>query len=77
MDIPLYRRIFNHIHRIATRTNRHSETTILEDFFHIKTMLRRSFADKKAMVEMCAHAGAKLTVVKTYKEADFLLDELM
>lgn len=76
LDISLSKRIWNHVKRVVLRSNRHPELTILQDLSHIKHMVKRTFADRDAINELCALAEQKLTIIRSEKESNELLKEL-
>ena len=76
LDIPLYRRLFNHLKRIFT-TERHKELTKWDDFKYFYEIIRRNFSSKKSkMKQFASEYSHKIKIFRNYKEIEKYLDTL-
>lgn len=73
LDIPLYRRLFNHIKRIL-KTERHKELTKWDDFKFIYEIIRRTFIKGPKLRQFINGHIGKVVVLKNYKEVEDYLN---
>jgi adenylate kinase family enzyme len=75
LDIPLYRRLFNHLQRIL-KTERHKELTRWDDFKFIYQIIRRTFIKGPKMRQFIKEHSNKAKIFRNYKEIDDYLKSL-
>lgn len=76
LDIPLYRRLFNHLLRIL-KEDRHKELTKWDDFKYFYEIIRRNFSSKNSKMKQFASSYSnKIKILRNYKEVKRYLDTL-
>jgi len=75
LDIPLYRRMFNHLQRIF-KTDRHKELTKWDDFKFFYEIIFRTFAKGPKMKKFIQEHSGKAKIFRNYKEIDEYLKTL-
>lgn len=75
VDIPMFRRIFNHIKR-SFFSNRHPELNMWHEFIFIFEIIRRTIVKSPKMRKFANDHSDKLVHLKSYKEVDRYLDQL-
>ncbi len=75
LDIPLWRRLINHVRRVF-RTNRHPEITRWEDMKFTYQIIKRTFTHGKDMREFVKTYRSKSIILKNYREVDQYLNDL-
>lgn len=68
IDIPLHRRMYNHVLRVIKRQNRHSEISVWEDLLFTYDMIRRTKKTNIVLPPLFVLAGNKLHIAKNYSE---------
>ncbi len=76
IDIPLHRRMFNHLTRVMTQKERHPETSLWQDLLFTFDMIRRTRYTNEKLPGLLAEAENKLKIVKNYREIETLLDSI-
>ena len=75
LDIPLYRRLFNHLKRIFT-TERHKELTKWDELKFFYEIITRTFTKNKRLRQfVCEHLD-KVKTFKNYKEVENYFNSL-
>lgn len=69
LDIPLYRRLFNHIKRMF-KYEKHKEVTRWEDFKFIYQIIRRTFLKGPIIRRFVSEHSDKVKIFKNYKEVE-------
>ena len=69
LDIPLWRRLMNHLHR-AFFTERHPELSRWDDFKFITEIVRRTFTHGNQMKQFVHEHPEKVVQLRSHKEAD-------
>lgn len=69
LDIPLWRRLVNHFHRVFF-TERHSELSRWNDFKFFTEIIRRTFTHGKHMQEFVKEHPEKVVHLRSHKEVD-------
>lgn len=75
LDIPLYRRLFNHIKRIF-KSGRHKELTKWDEFKFIYQVIRRTFIKGPKLRQFVIDHIDKVKVFKNYKEIELYFNNL-
>jgi len=75
LDIPLYRRLLNHLRRIF-KTERHQEITKLDDFKFIYQIIRRTFIKGPKLRQFVSEHSDKVKIFRNYKEIEGYLNTL-
>lgn len=76
LDIPLYRRLFNHLKRII-KNDRHKELTKWDDIKYFIEIIRRNFSSKKSkMKQFSSEYASKIKILRNYKDVKKYLDAL-
>jgi adenylate kinase family enzyme len=75
LDIPLYRRIFNHLKR-THGANRNKELTKWEDYKFIYTIIRRTFEANSKIKQFIHDHNDKVRIFRKYKEIEEYLNTL-
>ena len=75
LDIPLYRRLFNHTKRIF-KSDRHKELTKWKDFKFIYQIIRRTFLKGPKLRQFVLDHPDKIKVYKNYKEIELYFNNL-
>lgn len=75
IDIPLYRRIFNHIKRVFF-SKRHPELNMWHEFLFIFEIIKRTFTKGPKMRKFAEENSEKLIHIKSYKEMKNYFDSL-
>jgi len=69
LDIPLYRRLFNHLQRIF-KPGRHKELTMWDEFKFFYEIVYRTFAKGPKMRQFIQEHSDKAKILRNYKEID-------
>ncbi len=75
LDIPLYRRLFNHLQRIFT-TERHKELKVWDDVKFFSQTIRLTPMRKEKFKKFLQEHGNKVKILKNYKEVEKYLNSL-
>jgi len=75
LDIPLYRRLFNHLKR-TFKSDRHKELTKWDEFKFIYQIIRRTFIKGPKLKQFVLDHPDKIKVFKNYKEIEEYLNTL-
>ncbi|MFA6552474.1 MAG: hypothetical protein WCT19_03160 [Candidatus Paceibacterota bacterium] len=75
LDIPLYRRLFNHLQRIF-KTERHKELTRWDEFKFFYEIIYRTFAKGPKMRRFVSEHSDKVKIFRNYKEIEKYLKTL-
>jgi adenylate kinase family enzyme len=75
LDIPLWRRLVNHLYRIFLK-GRHPELNRWDDFIFIFEIIRRTFTHGVAMKKFVKQQGDKVIHIRNYTQAKKYLDSL-
>lgn len=75
LDIPVHRRIWNHLKRVF-KSERHEELTRIDDLLFIFEIIRRQFSKMPAMRKFAAENKDKLIILKSFMEVDEYTDKL-
>ena len=75
LDIPLYRRIFNHLQRVFT-TKRHKELTIWNDITFIYRTIQLTPMRNEKLKKFVQEHGDMVKVLKNYKQVEEYLATL-
>lgn len=65
LDIPLRRRVWNHLYRIFT-TERHPELTIWDELFFIRKMIKRTYGEGRDMEKFVTDHAHKSVRLESY-----------
>lgn len=76
LDIPLWRRLFNHLKRVVFE-ERHQELSKWNDFMFTIEIIRRTFTHGPQMREFVAQNIEKAIILKSHKEANTYLSNLL
>ncbi|MFT5849784.1 MAG: adenylate kinase family enzyme [Patiriisocius sp.] len=76
LDIPLYRRLANHLTRTLLQKDRHPEAGFWQDLLHTKTIIRRNKEGAKVMKEFKIVHQHHITILSNYLEIEKYLDQL-
>ncbi len=69
LDIPLWRRLVNHVHRVFF-SERHSELRRWDDVTFIFEIVRRTFTHGKQMQQFVREHPKKIVHLRSYKEVE-------
>ena len=69
LDIPLYRRLFNHLQRIF-KTDRHKELTKWDEFKFFYEIIYRTFANDAKIRQFTQEHSDKAKIFRNYKKKD-------
>lgn len=75
LDIPLWKRLVNHLRRVFN-TDRHPELSRWEDFIFTFEMIKRTFTHDPAIRKFVGQQGNKVTILKSYPEKEKYLESL-
>jgi len=75
LDIPLWRRLVNHLHRVLF-VERHSELSRWDDFKFISEIIRRTFTHGVLMRQFVRENPEKVIHLHSHKDADGYLANL-
>ena len=75
LDIPVYRRIFNHLKRMHG-SNKNKKLTRWEDYRFVYTIIRRTFKENSKIKQFIHNHNNKVRVFKNYKEVEKYLNTL-
>lgn len=75
LDIPLYRRLFNHLQRIF-KTDRHKELTKWDEFKFFYEIVYRTYTKDSKMRQFIQEHSHKVKILQNYKEIDEYLKKL-
>ncbi|MFA6586140.1 MAG: hypothetical protein WCS86_03190 [Candidatus Paceibacterota bacterium] len=75
LDIPLYRRLFNHLYRIS-KTDRHKELTKWEEFKFLYEIIRRTFLKDSKLRQFVYKHSDRVKTFRNYKEIEEYLNTL-
>lgn len=67
LDIPLWRRVWNHLYRVFF-TERHQELSKWDDLKFTYQIVRRTFTQGRGMKKFVRENPEKVVVLRTYKE---------
>ncbi len=70
LDISLWRRIINHLHRTFTPNDRHPEFSIFDNILFLYQLVKRTWVYKKKMNELMKEHKEKLVVLKSRQEIE-------
>jgi len=76
IDIPLWRRQYNHLTRILLGKDRHPEISLTQDLHFTWDMIRRTKKGQPHIEELCRNYTDKLTVLNSYKAVDAFFEDL-
>ena len=76
VDIPLWKRLLNHTKRLFERSNRHKETSVLDDLQFYYGILRRQFTTLPKVRKLAMEFGAKVVTLRSRGEIDEFLQSL-
>ncbi len=76
LDIPLYRRLFNHLKRIF-KNERHEELSVWNDVAFIYEIIRRTFLKGPKLKQFVMDHSDKVKTFKNYKQLDIYLNTLV
>ena len=76
LEIPLYRRVYNHIKRVVLQQNRHSELSFWEDLLHVFTLIKRNYTNRQVYESFKGHFAEKIITLKSYSEVGGYLESL-
>lgn len=74
-DIPLYRRLFNHLKRM-NQPGRHKELTKWDEIKFFYEIIKRTFTRTRKMKKFVCEHGNKVKILKNYREADAYLETI-
>ncbi len=75
LDIPLHRRLFNHLLRII-KTNRHKELKKWDDVTYFYDIVRKTFNNDKSIREFALEHSNKVKTFKNYNELEKFIKSL-
>lgn len=75
LQIPLYRRLFNHLLRIF-KSDRHPELTKWDDIKYFYEIIIRTFKRNPKMRKYLEEHSTKVKILRNYKETEKYLDTL-
>jgi adenylate kinase family enzyme len=75
LDIPLYRRLWNHVHRVFV-TERHPELSKWDEFKFLYEIIRRTPNRSTKMREIIEKNKGKSKILRNYKEIDEYLKQI-
>ncbi len=76
LDIPLFKRMFNHLKRWFRNDDRHSEVSRWEDLLFTFDMIRRTKNSQPKIQSIIDTYSEKILVLKNYKEVEDYLKQL-
>ena len=77
IEIPLYRRLFNHWKRIICNEDRHPEITKVHDFLHSYEIIKRTYTFEPKLELFKERYHDKLVVLRSYKAVEDFLKQLI
>lgn len=69
LDIPLYKRLANHLRRTFLE-ERHTELTRWDDIKFVYQIVRRTFVHGPRLKEFAMENTSKIKIIRSFKEAD-------
>lgn len=76
LDIPLWKRLFNHARRITKPSTRHKELSAWQELTFFFEIIRRTFKNRGRLEQFISDYKNKVVVLKSYKEIDRYLETL-
>lgn len=76
IDIPLWRRMGNHLKRWWKNKDRHREVSRLEDLWFVFDMPRRTRTANEKFPTLFTLAGDKLVILRSYKDVERFLNSI-
>ena len=73
LDIPVWRRLLNHTKRLFQRSNRHKETSIVDDLQFYYGILRRQFTALPKIRRLVIEFRPKVVILRSRREIDEFL----
>lgn len=73
LNIPLYRRLWNHAKRIFFEPKRHNEVTMRDDIAFFLEIIKRDFTSKPKLLKFISAHQEKVVVLSSKKDIDHYL----